>query len=111
MKKISNLAKNKTNKYYVEMLYKIEYIGFFTFNNEKLEQRKLNNNNYLLDIIVTREDNSRDLNELVRLQISGETEIVYSKNCNLLLYFLLVIIHVQNTLKMKNIQMFEKNIV
>ena len=69
------------------MLYKIEYIGFFTFNNEKLEQRKLNNNNYLLDIIVTREDNSRDLNELVLLQISGETEMVYSKNCNLLLYF------------------------
>ena len=44
------------------MLYKIEYIGFFSFNNEKLEQRKLNNNNYLLAIIVTREDNSRDLN-------------------------------------------------
>ena len=86
--KISNIAEIKTNKYYFEILNKIENIGYFTLNNEKLEQRKLIKNNDLLDIIVTRKDKSIQLSETVPFKVSVEEESAYSITCNLQLVFL-----------------------
>ncbi len=56
-------------------------------NNEKLEQRKLINNNDLLDIIVTKENISIKLNETIQFKVSVKEKMAYSKTCNLLLVF------------------------
>ena len=51
--KLNNLFIIKTNKYYFELANQINELGYFTLNNEKIEQKILiENNNYILDFIV-----------------------------------------------------------
>ena len=85
--KLSNLFTIKTNKYYFEIDNSYNYIGYFTLNGNKTEQKTLiNNNNYILDFIVT---NNIIPNSpiYVNYYVSVEAEEAYTKQCQIKLTF------------------------
>ena len=52
--KLSNLFNVKTNKYYFQIIDKDNKYGYFTLNNEKINNKNLiSNNSYTIDFIVT----------------------------------------------------------
>ena len=96
--KLSNLFTVKTNKYYFEIKNNPDEFGYFTLNNNKITERALidNNNDYILDFIVTKNDILGDTTITVNYIVSVEDEKAYSKDCQITLTFLGSIIDVHS---------------
>ena len=87
--KISNLFTVKTNKYYFEIKNLPDEYGYFTLNNEKVNDKILiKNNDYILDFILTNKENSSNETITVDYIISIEDDKTYSNKCQIKLNFL-----------------------
>ena len=87
--KLLNLFTIKTNKYYFEIKEKIDDFGYFTLNDERMNQRILINNNtdYILDFIVTKNDKSISFTKTVNYIVSVEDDEAYKMECQITLNF------------------------
>ena len=87
--KLSNLFTIKTNKYYFELNNQIDEFGYFSLNNERLNKKTLinNNNDYILDFIVTNNNILETITKTVDYTVSVEDEAAYSKECQITLTF------------------------
>jgi len=84
--KLSNLFTVKTNKYYFEITNNPDEYGYFKLNNNKITERVLiDNNDYILDFIVTKNDISTDKTIIINYFVSVEDEEAYSKECQITL--------------------------
>ena len=87
--KISNFLTVKTNKYYFEIKNFPDEYGYFTLNNEKVNDKILiNNSDYILDFIVTNRENSSNTTITVDYIVSIEDDKAYSNECQIKLNFL-----------------------
>ena len=78
--KLSNLFYVKTNKYYFQLIDKDNEYGYFTLNNEKINNKSLiSNNSYTLDFIVTNFPESTGLEQNFAYKISIEDEEAYTE--------------------------------
>ena len=82
--KLSNLFTVKTNKYYFEINNNLDGYGYFTLNNNKIIERTLiDNNDYILDFIVTKNDILEDTTKVIKYIVSVEDEKAYGKDCQI----------------------------
>ena len=86
--KLTNLFTIKTNKYYFEIENTIEEFGYFTLNDEKINNKTLIfNNTYIFDFIVTNYNKSSNFSKIINYRVSVEDEEAYSKECHITLTF------------------------
>ena len=86
--KLRNLFTIKTNKYFFELENQASEVGYFTLNNERINQKILiNNNDFIIDFIVTNNNISSYFTKIVNYKVSVEEEEAYSKECHITLIF------------------------
>ena len=86
--KLSNLFIVKTNKYFFEIKNPPDEFGYFTLNNEKLNQKTLiNNNEYILDFIVINNNISSIFTKNIKYIVSVEDEEAYKEECQIKITF------------------------
>jgi len=86
--KLSNLFTVKTNKYYFEIKNNPDEFGYFTLNDNRITERTLiDNNDYILDFIVIKNDILGDATKTISYIVSVEDEEAYSKKCQIIFTF------------------------
>ena len=86
--KLSNLFIIKTNKYYFEIINNPDDFGYFILYDNQINAKNLiSNNDYILDFIVTNQDNIDIVTKVVDYKVSVEDEEAYSQECQITLNF------------------------
>ena len=100
--KLNNLfiINTNKNKYYFEINGVPDEFGYFTLNNVRINNRILvDNDAYILDFIVTRNDKSTNSTITINYIFSVEEEEIYSKECKITLSFKVCYHSCQNCFK------------
>ena len=86
--KLSNLFVIKTNKYFFEIENPLIELGYFTLNNETLNQKiKINNNDYILNFIITNNYNATNFTIFSKYNVFVEEEEAYKAECQVTINF------------------------